>query len=113
MLSDRELFLYITTNLHHALVLENISKETKTRILIKLVEKHCPKLKKKDWVELFMEAEKLRIPLYYDLLNIVEEKDYKNIAEQHQKAFNYNNQDYLELAKRENIDLTRIKDKLK
>lgn len=105
--------MYIATNLHHALVLENISRETKTRILIKLVEKHCPKLKMKDWLEIFIEAEKLRIPLYYDLLNIVEEKDYYNIAEQHKKTFDFNDQDYLEIAKRENIDLTKIKEKLK
>jgi len=99
--------VYICVSLEHALTFQTLSKETKTRILIKLAEKFCPEIKYSEWNEIFSDVENIRPEIIKQTLQIIQAKDYAIIAEQHQKIFGYSDDEYIE--KLENLDNTKLK----
>lgn len=111
-LSDREIFTYIAVSVQQALVFEDLDNETRTRILIKMVENFCPTLTYKDWIDVFYSVEELKDKLSWKLLEIVEKKDYIKIAEKHLKAFNYKETDYQAKLQELNINIDQVKERL-
>ena len=108
-LTDKELFVHIATSIQFALSLGDLDKETKTRILIKLVEKFCPGLTYTEWRDVFFAVEALKRPLAKELIKVVERKDYAKIADQHLKVFKYSPEEYQKRMKNINIDIEEIK----
>lgn len=108
-LTDKELFVYIATSIQYALTLDDLDKETKTRILIKLVEKFCPALTYTEWRDVFFAVEALKRPLAEELIKVVERKDYAKIADKHLKVFKYSPEDYQNKMKDININIDEIK----
>lgn len=109
MLSDREKFIYIATSIQHALMTNDLDKETQTRILIKMVEKFCPRIKYSEWRDIFYSVEDIKENLAVELIKCVESKDYEQIHAKFLKVFGYTQEEYEPRMKKLNIDIDKVK----